>query len=86
MNENWYALIIASQFPVTVEQAFQILDRGKRIIGRKKKHVKLTVKDLMEMERLRNQGFTYRSIGEIFGMSMNATFRRLKAFRKKVKA
>lgn len=85
MNENWYALIIASQFPVTVEQAFQILDSGKRITGRMKKHVKLTTKDLMEMEKLRAQGFTYQKIGEVFGMSMNATFRRLKAFREKVK-
>lgn len=85
MNENWYALIIASQFPVTVEQAFQILDAGKRITGRKEKYVKLTNEDLLEMERLRVQGLTYRAIGEMYGMSMNATFRRLKTFRKKVK-
>ena len=82
LNENWYALIIASQFPVTVEQAFRILDRGKRITS---KRVKLTNEDLIKMERLRDEGFTYEKIGEMYGMTMNAVYTRLKRFRGKVK-
>nr|DAI90589.1 MAG TPA: ECF sigma factor [Caudoviricetes sp.] len=86
MNENWYALIIASQYPVTVEQAFQILDKGKKIVGREKGYPKFTNKELQEMQMLKEGGKTYREIGEIFGLSAHATFCRLKKFKKKVTA
>lgn len=83
MNENWYALIIAIKFPVTVEQSFRMLDTGKLIKRKGKEHVKLSDEDLLGIIRLRDKGFTYKSIGEMYGMSWTAVHHRIERFRKK---
>lgn len=84
MNENWYALIIAIKFPVTVEQSFQILDKGSLIKNKGRKHLKLTDEELTVMVNLKDEGHTYKSIAEMYGMSWTAVSHRIKRFRKKV--
>lgn len=84
VNENWYALIIASQFPVTVEQAFKILDRGKNFTKRKDNYTKFTKEELQQMEKLKSKGYTYRQIGELYGISLHAAYDRIKRIKKEM--
>jgi DNA invertase Pin-like site-specific DNA recombinase len=75
VKENWYALLIASQRPVGVEQAFRIMNGDS--IGRKKKYSKFTQDDIECMESLKSEGYTYRQIGKVYGISRDAVRSRI---------
>ncbi|WP_368489285.1 hypothetical protein [Clostridium sp. BJN0013] len=79
MKENWYALLIASQRPVGVEQAFRMMNGDS--IGRKKKYSKFTQDDIEYMKNLKSEGYTYKQIGEVYGISEHAV--RLRIYRRK---
>jgi hypothetical protein len=80
MEENWYALFIATQVPVTVEQAFAALHKSKRT---KKKRYVPNDTELFEMQKLRDEGMSYEKIGSMYGVSAEAIRMRLRKFRKK---
>lgn len=75
MKENWYALLIASQRPVSVEYALRMMNGNS--IGRKKKYSKFTQDDVEYMENLKSEGYTYRQIGEVYGISRDAVRSRI---------
>ncbi len=83
--ENYTALLIAIEKEVCQEEAFKILDivaDGKQISNRKFK-VKLINEDMKDMIKLKNEGLTYKQIGEIYGISDHAVYRRIKRYKEK---
>lgn len=74
---GWYLLAIAILYknPVTVEGAERLFEYGetkKRDINR-------------QMYELRQEGMTFKAIGEMFGLTESATFLRIKRTGKKYK-
>jgi len=82
LKENWYALLIASQRPVSIEQALRMMNEES--IGKKKKYSKFTQDEVEYMQSLRNEGYTYRQIGEMYDISAHAVRSRINR-RKQVK-
>lgn len=78
MKENYYALAVCILRNCTPEQAFQLLETGK-----KKRVKKGTCLDVVpERQKLREQGLSYKAIGEIYGMSKDGVYIRLKKAKK----
>jgi hypothetical protein len=73
LEENYYALAISILKGCTPEQAFELLENGR--IKRKKHSSGNSVE---EMIVLKSQGFTYKQIGEMFGMSNKAVYNRIR--------
>lgn len=80
MAENWYALLIAIKRSVTVEQAFDMFEKGK--LGKKNKLI--TDKDIEDMRAMKKQGFTYKEIGEIYCTTKDSVCHRLQYAKKKM--
>lgn len=81
MEENWCALFIATQYIVTPEQAFQIYWDGK-----KKKYANdIDKNEVFDMIKLKKDGLKYKEIGEMYGISSNAVYRRIEYYTKKRK-
>lgn len=77
MRENWYALLIATQISVkTVEQAFNLLRRGKR-----------QIKDIpiKEVLKLRKNGYKMRELAERYNISQNTLYTKIRAYKKEAK-
>lgn len=74
MKENYYALIISILLNEPPEASFQILERGKR-----DKYV-LSDSDTQDMIVFRKQGLKYREIGEMYGLTECAAYKRIKYF------
>lgn len=75
MKENYYALLICILKPVTVEQGFNFM-AGKT--------TKAIIKDdIHDMIAMKQQGMTFEAIGELYGLTKGAVYRRLKRFREK---
>lgn len=73
MKENYYALTVCILRNCTPEQAFHLLNTGK------KKRYREDIKDsIPEMIRLKEQGMTYKAIGEMFGVSKDAIYTRIR--------
>lgn len=66
MDENWCALFIAIQLPVTPERAFEILNNDK---GKKSSNKWVTDKDVEDMKKLKKQGVTYPELAEMYGLN-----------------
>ncbi len=58
----------------TPEQAFEMFTSGK------KPQLHLDTKDLEAMGQYKENGLTWEQIGELFGLSKHAAFRRYKRF------
>jgi hypothetical protein len=84
VQENYYALIVAicSKKFVTIEQAFSILNTGKKV------HVDDWQKKQIveEMIALREKGLTYQQIGDIYGIGKDDVFKRIQRARTKCTA
>jgi DNA invertase Pin-like site-specific DNA recombinase len=78
LNESWCALFIAIYYNITPEQAFETFWKGK--VNRINRS--LTKDDELEMTRLKQQGMTYKEIGDIYGISDHAVYKRIKYRRK----
>lgn len=79
MEENWYALMIAILLKQPPERSFQILFEGKkRVTGPSA----FTDEDTIDMIKLKEQGCTYREIGEMYGISEGATCKRMQYYKK----
>jgi len=79
MQDNWYALVIAILFNQPPETAFQILEDGTRNLH----YSKLTELDTLDMIKFREEGFTYKEIGEMYGISESAAHKRISYLKKK---
>jgi DNA-directed RNA polymerase specialized sigma24 family protein len=78
MQDNWYALVIAILFKQPPETAFQILEEGERNMN----YSKLTELDTLDMIKFREEGITYREIGEMYGISESAAYKRIMYYKK----
>ena len=76
MQENYYALMVAifSKSYVTVEQAFSLIQTGKKIHVPEWEKVEMS----KEMAALRDSGLTYQEIGDMYGLGKDDVFRRVK--------
>lgn len=79
MNENYYALAVSIFCKCTPEQAFELLKTGKK--HRAKRGTYLDV--VPELRELRAQGLSYEAIGELYGMSKDWAYARLKRAKEK---
>lgn len=66
MNENWCALLIAIQLPVTPERAFEILNNDK---GKDSSNKWVTAEDVEDMKKLKKQGVSYPELAEMYGLN-----------------
>lgn len=80
MEENYYALLLSILKRYTPEQSFEVLQIGKI----KQKH-DIQKNDVNEMVQLKAQGLTYREIGEMFGISGDAAYTRIRRATGKLK-
>jgi len=79
VKENYYALAVSILCKCTPEQAFELLETGKK--KRAKRGTYLDVAP--ELQKYREQGLSYEAIGELYGMSKDWVFARLKRAREK---
>lgn len=70
MDFNWYALALSIINNVLPEQAFSLLENGKTT----KKYNTVNLEDMI---KLRQQGMTYKAIGEIYGIKESAVCKRI---------
>ena len=82
MKENYYALLICILRPVTIEQSFDMMDGNVAQI----QNVTITSDDIEDMILMKQQGMTHREIGECFGISEEATYRRIKRYKERKEA
>lgn len=75
--ENHYALIVAILKGCTPEQAFERLNTGHN------KTIKAKETEILEMIKLKSEGLTYKEIGEMYGLSDHATYRKIKRYNEK---
>ena len=69
------ALAIAILKPVSVEQAFDLIEIGSL------KKTYLMPEDTKDMVKLKNNGTTYTEIGEIYDITANAVLKRVKRYK-----
>lgn len=62
----------------SAEDAFKILESKKKETCKK-----VDAEDIKEMIGLKKQGMTYKQIGELFGMSKHAVYKRIKKYKEK---
>ncbi|ABS35858.1 hypothetical protein [Clostridium botulinum] len=79
MNENWCTLAIAVLYerPCTIEQAFELLDKGKFAKNRKK-----SKEDLEDMVKLK-EFLSLQEIAEIYGSSESSICQIINKFKNK---
>ncbi|WP_113675892.1 sigma factor-like helix-turn-helix DNA-binding protein [Vallitalea guaymasensis] len=73
MEENYYALMLSILYKYTPDQAFDILEYGR--IKRRRDENK---KDALEMVHFKSQGLTYKEIGEMYGITADAVYTRIR--------
>jgi len=83
VQENYYALLICilRPGPVTIEMSFDLM--GGKITKAQNKSIKS--KDVEDMIQMKQQGMTHRAIGEMYGLSEEAVYRRIKRYKEAVK-
>ena len=70
----WAALAVAilAQRNITPDQAYDILETGQT------KRIGWTDNDLKEMRDLREEGYTWQAIGDLFGVSAGSIWKAVK--------
>ena len=80
MKENFYALLICILKPsCTIDVSLQIMMDGVF----KKENTTIDKPDIEDMIRMK-QEMTYEEIGEIYGLSKQAVYRRIKRFKEAI--
>lgn len=81
MKENYYALLICIVRPdYNIDRSLQFMLDGK-IIRRDNSLQKCDVKDMISMKQ---QGMTYDEIGELYGLTKGAVYRRIKRYKEAI--
>lgn len=82
MNENWYVLAVAilTEKSRTVEQAFELYEKGKVRRG-----IKRPKEDIEDMLKLRNK-LTIRELAEIYGTSRGGISGLISKYKKRAAA
>ena len=80
VKENYYALLICLVRPYTIDQSLRMMLDGK---FSEKRNMTVKKDDVEDMIRMKQQGMTHQAIGEIYGLSEEATYRRIKRYKEK---
>jgi len=79
MKENYYALLICIiRKDYSIDRSLQIMMDG---VVTKVHNTAITKIDIEDMIRMKQQGMTHRAIGEMYGLTEEATYRRIKRFK-----
>ena len=74
--ENYYALLVSILANVPPDEAFELLESGKR-----PKRIGANVIDINEMKRLKHKKkMTYQQIGDLYGVSKFTVYNRIRRF------
>ncbi|MDT8718298.1 helix-turn-helix domain-containing protein [Clostridium sp. 19966] len=71
MSENYYALLLSILKNYTPERSFKLLN-GEKV---DKEHRR---KEALDMVELKKAGYTYREIGDMFGVSKDVVYTRIR--------
>lgn len=71
---GYYALTVAICCSCTPETAFEKLQHERPSEVR----AQLSPEDLLDMQRMKEQGYTYKHLGELYGMHPDAVYGRLR--------
>lgn len=91
MEDNWLALGIAILSPkfVTPEEAFDLLyieQRTTRHKPTKRLNKTINDKDIEDMMKLKfEQSYTYKEIADMYGLSADAVYGRIRRYKKKMR-
>ena len=77
MKLNYYALVVAVRVGCTPETAFERLqhERPSTVVAQ------LSDEDLQDMQGMKLQGWTYRELGELYGMTAQEAYGRLRYYK-----
>jgi len=78
LKDNYIACVMCILTGWTPEQCFDYLEK----LERPRYNLNVTEDDVLNMVRLKQSGMTYREIGEIYGLSPDATYNRIRRFKK----
>lgn len=80
MQECWYALLLAilSGPYLTPEKAFEFLSAGKMPIAGRRQTIIVPRSDTADMIKLKQEGLSYKAVGEIYGLDATSVWRRVK--------
>lgn len=79
MDENYCALYIAIIKECNVEDAFRLYHYGhKKVVYNK------NGEEIENMIKLKNQGYTYQQIGDIYGIARNTVCEKIKRYKNKI--
>lgn len=82
MKENYYALLICILRPdYSIDRSLQAMMDG---VITKKRNTSITKNDIEDMIRMKHQGMTYMKIGELYGITSQAVYRRIKRYKEVV--
>jgi len=71
---SYYALVVAICCSCTPETAFEKLQHERPSEVR----AQLSLEDLQDMRRMKAAGYTYKQLGELYGMHPDAVYGRLR--------
>lgn len=79
MKENWYAFLICIlRKDYSIERSLQVMVDE---VFTKIQNTSINKTDVMDMIRMKKQGMTHQAIGEIYGLSEEATYKRIKRYK-----
>ena len=76
INEGFMALCVSILCSVPPERSFEILGCPSRTI--RQPRLDITQDDVRDMAKLKAAGETYKAIGEMYGITDSAVYRRIK--------
>lgn len=78
MKENYYALLLCILRPdYSVERSLQAMMDG---VFTKRRNMTIKANDIKDMIQMHQQGLTYEKIGEAYGITSQAVYRRIKRY------
>lgn len=74
---NYCAFAVAVCRDIDMDEAFDMVIKGKRSLYK-------PVEEVREMIRLREEGKTFKEIGQVFGLKADTVFMRIKRYNKRL--
>lgn len=78
MQHNYYALVVSILRECSPERAFELLG-DKRV-----RNDDLTHEDVLEMMRLRAEGYSLKQVGDMYGITFSSVNTRIQRAKKKM--
>lgn len=81
VKENWYAFFICIVRGVSIEVGLQMMVDE---VFNKVQNKTITDDDVETMIKMKHKGLTYPEIGEIYGITYQAVYRRIKRYKERM--